>query len=239
MEHREGTLAWLAVGDGVVMIGRAGTHLHDLHSPLETGANTAMINVYVEDIDAHFQRAVAEGVQVAMDLEDMFWGDRRYEALDLEGHRWHFAQRLAQRRRVIHNPPEGIPRILPHLIYLDVIGAVETLTELFGFHERTWARHTAADGTVGRTQMQVADSVITLGQPSVHGDSPDRGVSAMLYIYVDDVDEHFRHACSAGAEIVTALETMPWGDRRYQARDPEGHQWTFAQHVLDPEGQCH
>jgi hypothetical protein len=29
-----------------------------------------------------------------MDLEDMFWGDRRYEALDPEGHRWHFAERL-------------------------------------------------------------------------------------------------------------------------------------------------
>jgi len=24
----------------------------------------------------------------------MFWGDRRYEAFDSEGHRWHFAQRL-------------------------------------------------------------------------------------------------------------------------------------------------
>jgi uncharacterized glyoxalase superfamily protein PhnB len=27
----------------------------------------------------------------------MFWGDRRYEAVDLEGHRWHFAQRRHQR----------------------------------------------------------------------------------------------------------------------------------------------
>jgi uncharacterized glyoxalase superfamily protein PhnB len=25
----------------------------------------------------------------------MFWGDRRYEALDLEGHRWHFAERVS------------------------------------------------------------------------------------------------------------------------------------------------
>jgi uncharacterized glyoxalase superfamily protein PhnB len=28
----------------------------------------------------------------------MFWGDRRYEALDLEGHRWHFAERLSEIR---------------------------------------------------------------------------------------------------------------------------------------------
>jgi len=25
-----------------------------------------------------------------MELQDQPWGDRRYEALDLEGHRWYF-----------------------------------------------------------------------------------------------------------------------------------------------------
>ncbi len=94
MEHPTGTLAWLELGDGLVMIGRAGEHLHGLHSPQETGAPTAMVNVYVRNIDAHCQRAKTEGAQIVMELEDMFWGDRRYEALDLEGHRWHFAERL-------------------------------------------------------------------------------------------------------------------------------------------------
>jgi uncharacterized glyoxalase superfamily protein PhnB len=28
----------------------------------------------------------------------MFWGDRRYEALDLEGHRWHFGERRSHVR---------------------------------------------------------------------------------------------------------------------------------------------
>jgi hypothetical protein len=31
-----------------------------------------------------------------MPLEEMFWGGRRYEALDLEGHRWHFAERMTR-----------------------------------------------------------------------------------------------------------------------------------------------
>jgi len=54
-----------------------------------------MVNVYVQDVDAHYQRAKAEGAEIVLDLEDMFWGDRRYEALDPEGHRWHFAERLS------------------------------------------------------------------------------------------------------------------------------------------------
>ena len=31
------------------------------------------------------------------------------------------------------------------------------------------------------------------------------------------------------------LGDRPWGDRLYQVADPEGHQWTFAQHVRDVE----
>jgi PhnB protein len=98
MELPGGMLAWLELGDGVVMIGRAGEERHGLHSPLETGAPTAMVNAYVHDIDAHYRRAEAEGARIVMPLEDMFWGDRRYEALDPEGHRWHFAERLSDIR---------------------------------------------------------------------------------------------------------------------------------------------
>ena len=54
-----------------------------------------MVNAYVHDIDAHYRRAEAEGARIVTPLEDMFWGDRRYEALDLEGHRWHFAERMS------------------------------------------------------------------------------------------------------------------------------------------------
>jgi uncharacterized glyoxalase superfamily protein PhnB len=99
MELPDGMLAWLQIGDGVVMIGRAGEEHHGLLSPLEAAAPTAMVNVYVHDIDGHYRRAVSEGAQIVMPLEDMFWGDRRYEALDIEGHRWHFAERVRPQQR--------------------------------------------------------------------------------------------------------------------------------------------
>ena len=98
MENPHGMLAWLELGDGVVMIGRAGEYQHGLHSPLD-GGPTAMVNVYVRDVDSHLERARAEGARIVMEIEDMFWGDRRYEALDPEGHRWHFAERLSDARR--------------------------------------------------------------------------------------------------------------------------------------------
>src|SRR5205085_11197995 len=71
MEHPDGMLAWLELGDGVVMIGRAGEERHGLRSPLELGAPTALVNVYVHDIDTHYRRAESEGAQIVMPLEDM------------------------------------------------------------------------------------------------------------------------------------------------------------------------
>jgi uncharacterized glyoxalase superfamily protein PhnB len=134
--------------------------------------------------------------------------------------------------------PPGVPRILPHLIYDDLGAAADWLSVAFGFGERLSTRHGDPAGTVTRTQIEVLDSLITIGLPSVHGQSPRLGVSSMLYVYVGDVDAHYRRARAAGAAIVTPLEDMPWGDRRYQAADLEGHQWTFAQRVGVWTGAC-
>ena len=138
------------------------------------------------------------------------------------------------------NPPADMPRILPHLIYEDVGVAVEWLCRVFGFSERAWVRHTDAGGRVTRTQLQVLDSVLTVGAPGAHDlASPSRGVSSMLYVYVDDVDAHYARAVSSGAAIVMPLGTRDFGDRNYQTRDPEGHQWIFGQHVADVDLHDH
>ena len=88
---RKDNLVWLALGDGLVMICGTG---FGLRSPRQLGGVSHRINVYVDDVDAHYQRAKAGGAEVCRDLETMPWNERRYEAFDLEGHWWHFAQRL-------------------------------------------------------------------------------------------------------------------------------------------------
>ncbi len=50
---------------------------------------------------------------------------------------------------------------------------------------------------------------------------------------MDDVDGHYERAKAAGAKIVEELADQFYGDRRYRAEDPEGHQWAFGQHVRD------
>ena len=114
----EGMLAWLEFGDGVVMIGRAtaaARDVHHLYSPGDVGHATVMINVAVNGIDSHYEHAVAEGATITMPIEDAFYGFRRYEADDLEGHHWHFhepleairaGKRLAEAERVGFEPTD-------------------------------------------------------------------------------------------------------------------------------------
>jgi uncharacterized glyoxalase superfamily protein PhnB len=82
----------MVLGSGRVMIGAAGAH--DLASPQDLGGRNQMVIAYVDAIDEHYARAQQAGAKVVMKLEDMPWGDRRYEALDLEEHRWYFAEHV-------------------------------------------------------------------------------------------------------------------------------------------------
>jgi len=50
-----------------------------------------------------------------------------------------------------------------------------------------------------------------------------------VHVYVDDVDAHFEQAKAAGAKINMEPTDQPYGDRRYDCEDPEGHDWFFAQ----------
>ena len=67
--------------------------------------------------------------------------------------------------------------------------------------------------------------------PSFFGTQNDFGHNTVLDVTVNDVEGHYRRARAADAEVVIDLEDAPWGVRRYQARDLEGHQWQFSQPI--------
>ena len=52
------------------------------------------LHIYVEDVDAAFQRAIDAGAQTVMSVSDMFWGDRYGVLEDPFGHRWSIATHI-------------------------------------------------------------------------------------------------------------------------------------------------
>lgn len=95
--EKEGSIAHaqLRFGNGMVMLGSAGTHGGGfdelMTTPREAGGRcTGSVYVVVEDPDAHHERAVAEGAEVVMPLVDQDYGGRGYSCRDPEGHVWSF-----------------------------------------------------------------------------------------------------------------------------------------------------
>ena len=86
--------AEMQAGDGVLWLHRE-TEEHGLASPRRLGAATGMVAVLVDDVDAHYQHAVEQGVTIRYAPVDQPYGYREYGALDCEGHLWSFMKPLA------------------------------------------------------------------------------------------------------------------------------------------------
>jgi uncharacterized glyoxalase superfamily protein PhnB len=89
----------LDLGSGRIMVGSAKKSPERKSPKALDGVNTQGLFVYVEDIQAHCDRARAAGAKIVsepttVDYGEDYWSDRGYEAVDPEGHRWYFAERL-------------------------------------------------------------------------------------------------------------------------------------------------
>jgi PhnB protein len=60
-------------------------------SPETVGGSPVSLYVYVDDVDAFTEKAIAEGLQVLKPLTDQFYGDRSGAFKDPFGHIWGFA----------------------------------------------------------------------------------------------------------------------------------------------------
>ncbi len=131
-------------------------------------------------------------------------------------------------------PPAGWPRITPTLVYEDSKTAIDWLEKAFGFLARI--KVPGPGGQIVHSELTLGgDGVIMVGHvswsPSVEGRmvSPKtlNKTTQSLFVFVDDLDEHYARAKAAGAKIVQEIQSG-YGFRRYRALDPEGHEWCFA-----------
>lgn len=129
-------------------------------------------------------------------------------------------------------PEDDMPivtRVIPLLVYEDLSAAHDFLVQAFGFESGGVEIH---EGEPVHAELRSGEFVIWL-----HRVSPEHNLesakslpaaSGGLVVHVDNVDAHFERARSAKAYIETEPKDMPYGQREYGARDPEGHRWWFA-----------
>lgn len=88
---------------------------------------------------------------------------------------------------------------------------------------------------VWHASMRIGDSVFFLNDAFPEMGGPARPTS--LWVYTDGVDQWWKRAVDAGAQIVMPIADMFWGDRTGTVVDPFGNRWSLAQRMknLTPE----
>jgi uncharacterized glyoxalase superfamily protein PhnB len=78
--------ALVKIGDSMLMFA---DHFPEFGSPpIAEGHLPVVLNLYVTDADASFDKAVAAGCTVSLPLSDQFWGDRYGHVKDPFGFTW-------------------------------------------------------------------------------------------------------------------------------------------------------
>jgi PhnB protein len=79
--------AEIKIGDSPIMIGEESLE-RGARSPESLGGSPVSLFLYVDDVDALSQQAIAAGAKVVMPVQDQFWGDRYGTLADPFGHVW-------------------------------------------------------------------------------------------------------------------------------------------------------
>jgi PhnB protein len=104
------------IGHAELQVGTSRVMLADefpemgFRSPESIGGSPVHLHVYVEEVDAAFDRAVQAGGEVLRPLKDQFYGDRSGSVKDPFGHVWHLSthkedlspEEIAQRAKQQH-----------------------------------------------------------------------------------------------------------------------------------------
>ena len=135
--------------------------------------------------------------------------------------------------------PSHIPQLTPCLTVAEPESALSFYELAFGFE--TIGNPIVRDGQIVFAEMYCLEARIMLQRQgsfsSVSLTPAQVGVQQGigLYLYIPNIEDHYDHAKSCGAIILSELLDTFWGDRIYTAKDLDGYLWTFAQRTSEPD----
>ena len=216
----DGTIhhAQLAAGTGwLILTGQPGA------SP---GQFAEAMMVRVTDVDAHCARARKFGARILSEPDTKAFGERQYNAEDLEGRRWAFTETVADAApeswgaivsKIVH-PLAAAPR--PRICYLEIPAA--DVHQSAAFYEKVFGwniRHRdTARPSFDDASGYVSGAWVT-GRP-VAGEP-----GLLVYIWVDRIEEILRRVVQQGGEVVDSEHPDSPGSTSHIAtfRDPGGN----------------
>ena len=132
--------------------------------------------------------------------------------------------------------PEGYQTLTPMFIFKDARKAIEFYKKAFGAEERFVMPGPDGKGVM-HAEVRIGNSIFMMGEESPQ--CPSKSSETLcespisFYVYLENVDEAFKTAVAAGAEVKMPVEDMFWGDRMGTVQDPFGYSWSPASHTRD------
>jgi PhnB protein len=212
-----GIHAEVRVGDSMMMIGGGAPDLSWRGQSLPTA-----LHVYVEDVDAVHQRAVAAGGVSIQPPADQEYGERSSSLKDLAGNYWYIATQKGK-----SYIPEGLHTVNVYLHPLRAQPVIDFVKRGLGGEELE--KYATPDGVIHHAKLRIGDSVLEMGE--AHG--PYQPMPTMFYLYIPDVDAVYNRALNAGAVSMSPPTDQSYGDRSAGVKDAFGNQWYIATHFKD------
>jgi len=103
-----------AASGAQMYFGRAFIMLHGIRdnasTPAQLGFSTQTLTIFLDDVEAHFQRAKSAGARILEEPHETVYGEFQYAAADLDGHHWLFSRHARdlspeQWGAAVSNPP--------------------------------------------------------------------------------------------------------------------------------------
>ena len=195
----------LQIGDSMLMCG-GGEPVRGHEKPLA-------LHVYVPDVDAVYQKALAAGAESLAEPGDRPYGDREAGVKDATGNLWYIATRLPGAAAV-----EGMRTVTPYLHHTNPLGLIDFLKQ--AFDARELGIYKSPEGRVMHAALRVGTAILEMGEATP--------MPASFYVYVPDADELYEQAVAAGAKPLLAPTNQPYGDRMGVVEDGWGNTWCIA-----------
>jgi len=211
-------------------------------TPKELGFETQSLTVFVEDVEAHFERAKSAGVTLLEDLHETVYGELQYAAEDLDGHHWLFSRHARdlnpeQWGATVARAAVLTPQVSPMLAVSDGDAAIEFYKDAFGatvLWHLGGSRDIVAGLAICSAKFFLATEAPAYG---TRGPAAAGFTTVRIELFVDDPEAMQRQALAAGAALhspVTEHRHSTVGPRPIRRMlqgavvDPFGHMWLIG-----------
>ncbi|MDN2565879.1 VOC family protein [Tistrella sp. BH-R2-4] len=120
--------------------------------------------------------------------------------------------------------PPGYASVAPWIIGKDTVRLMSFLSEAFDAEDLGSFQN--PDGSIGHAEMRIGNTIILMFDMRDWPPTP-----AFLRLFVEDAEELFKRAVAAGAQPITQVTHLAFGDKVGRVRDPYGNVWWLQQRV--------